>query len=1093
MTITVGKYTFGAWMRKGLGRAIDEKDTLGESNGTVIERASVGVEVGVNGQGVKKEFSLLGPGDLIGFIPQNVVRTEPRRGVMDFEPNYLPFVEFYDEDFIWRYTPAKAAGNRLRPWLALAVLEEESPNGPTEFSFEERKLPLPVLTVKSATSLPSPSQLWAWGHVHVNEGFEDATDFERFLESLETEDHPNADRIICRLTSPRRLKPNTPYSAFVVPTFETGRRAALQGGDPSGVPAQQPAWSSADKDVVLPVFYWWRFRTGENEDFESLVKLLEPRPVDRRVGIRDMDGEKPGWGLTAGTDIGQIDAPPATPPDPPLPLPKQSVIGLEGALKHPKMKSRPENVDVTKPFFGQLQGVLNFPEERRTNPATENLPVVSPPIYGEHHAIRHTVDTSRGDWLDFLNRDPRQRVPAGFGTRVIQGGQEGYVARAWQQVQKVLEANKKIRLINWAMRVSQAIYVNFAQQLEPAQKIVFFGPLLSKVRGSPTTLAHQMSESTLPPAAVSGAMRRLLRPRGPVGRRLGGADEDFSQAGLVEGMAGGELTAAPPKPVPGDLATDTEVAEQLPDAEPPAWLRPLLALGKLLPTLLALLFVLLLILAILTGAWLVFGLIALVVAVAAAAIFLFLRRSQEAAAVTDPAAAAAATAAAPPRPGFHLVEADPVVPPQGQPGSDVNSSPQATSGSPDAAHFTDFSSFTPAAGGRDSVEGHDFRHAAVALGERLALTVPEPELHPFDLGNAGAKLSKAVDPLVIFPLQLSTQVRFPFDPERLLEPEHLVPAMAYPDFDDAMYQGLRDISSDLLLPNIELIPQNTITLLLTNPPFIESYMVGLNTEFGKELLWREYPTDRRGSYFRQFWDVQGIIAPKSGEDPAELSERSKDITPIDTWLSNSDLGTHRNPKRGKGEQLVLTVRGELLKKYRPLIYAQKAHLYHDPEGHSHPSHEPVLAEVATEADIEKEIKFPVFKAQVDPDLRFFGFDMSLAEARGADDPQQEGDDWGYYFVIQQLPGEPRFGMDVSFEPDEDATTPITWDDLAWSLFSPAQEFIDVGVRPEAFAPGGSGEEIGQWGEDASRMASILFQKPVMIAVHAKEMLEGLEL
>ncbi|MGN6257346.1 MAG: hypothetical protein ACTHN3_06315 [Solirubrobacterales bacterium] len=1091
MTITVGRYTFGAWMRKGLGRAIEDGDTLGSSNGTLVERAITDVDVDVNGEGVKKKFALLGPGDVIGVNPQTVVRTEPHHWVTDFEPNYLPFVEFYDEDFIWRYTPAKAAGDRLRPWLALAVLEEESAAGPGEFELDEHQLPLPRITVKSAASLPSPSQVWAWGHVHVNEGFEGATDFERFLESLETEDHPNADRIVCRLTSPRHLKPNTPYSAFVVPTFETGRRAGLKQ-DPTGLPAQQPAWAPTDKDVVLPVYYQWRFRTGENEDFESLAKKLEPRPADHRVGIRDMDGEKPGWGIDVGTDIGHVDPPPATPPDPPPPPPRQSVIGLEGALKAPNMQSRPPKVDVTKLFLKELQEDLNLPEERRNNPATKDLPLVSPPIYGEHHALRHTVDVSREDWLDFLNRDPRQRVPAGFGTEVIQKGQEGYVARAWQQVQKVLEANKKIRLVKWAMQVSQAIYVNFAQQLEPAQKVVFFGPLLSKVRGSPTTLAHQMSESTLPPAAVSGAMRRLVRPRGPVGRRVGAADGGFSQAGLVQGMAAGELTAAPPKPVPGDLATDTEVSSQLSGSQLPPWLQSLLGSSGLLLALLALLLVIVFVLAVVTGAWLLFGLIALGLVAIAAAVFFLARRTQESEAVTDPAVAAAAAAAAPQRPDFHLVETDPVVPPAAEGSTDVTSSAQATSASSNAAHYTEFSSFTPSGSG-DSVEGRDFRHAAVALGERLGLTVPEPELHPFDLGNAGAKLSSAVDPLVVFPLQLSTQVRFPFDPEWLLEPEHLVPAMAYPDFDDPMYQGLRDVSSELLLPNIGLIPQNTVTLLLTNPPFIESYMVGLNTEFGKELLWREYPTDRRGSYFRQFWDVKGIIAAKTEEDPAELSERAKDITPIDTWESHTALGSHRNPKRGKGEHLVLTVRGELLKKYpNTLIYAQKAHLYHDSEGHPEPAHEPVLGEVASEKDIEEQIKFPVFKASVEPDVRFFGFDISAEEARGAEHPQQEGDDWGYYFVIQQLPGEPRFGMDVAFEPDEDATTPITWDDLAWDRFPPDQEFIDVGVGPSPFVPAGPGESSADWGKDASRMASILFQKPVMIAMHAKEMLEGLD-
>jgi hypothetical protein len=55
-------------------------------------------------------------------------------------------------------------------------------------------------------------------------------------------------------------------------------------------------------------------------------------------------------------------------------------------------------------------------------------------------------------------------------------------------------------------------------------------------------------------------------------------------------------------------------------------------------------------------------------------------------------------------------------------------------------------------------------------------------------------------------------------------------------FEDPMYEKQRDISSELLIPNLNLIPPNTISLLLTNPPFIESYMVGLNHEFGKELL-----------------------------------------------------------------------------------------------------------------------------------------------------------------------------------------------------------------------------------------------------------------
>ena len=71
--------------------------------------------------------------------------------------------------------------------------------------------------------------------------------------------------------------------------------------------------------------------------------------------------------------------------------------------------------------------------------------------------------------------------------------------------------------------------------------------------------------------------------------------------------------------------------------------------------------------------------------------------------------------------------------------------------------------------------------------------------------------------------------------------------MAYPEIDIPMYEPLKKLSDELFLPNLNLIPQNTITLLETNQSFIEAYMVGLNHEFARELLWREYPTDQRGS------------------------------------------------------------------------------------------------------------------------------------------------------------------------------------------------------------------------------------------------------
>ena len=884
----------------------------------------------MNAQPVHKDFALIGPGDILGIKKDNVVRTEPHDWVTDFEPNYLAFIEFYDEDFLWRYTPARAAGDRLRPWLVLAVLEEDSADYQGEFTRSDKRLPLPSITVQTTAVLPPCTQTWAWAHVHTNDSFPQETDFEKFLESLETPDHPNADRIICRLASPRHLKPNTPYGAFVVPAFETGRLAGL-GQDPKDVSAQKPAWADAPGTLELPVFYSWRFRTGENEDFESMVERLEPRPADSRVGIRNMDGELPGWGLTVGSDIGQI-----LPADE-----KQSVIGLEGALKAPTTKARPLAIDVTRPFFGQLAEVLNFPEKRRTSSATDNLPVVEPPIYGEHHAQQHTVDPTRNGWVHDLNRDPRHRVPAGFGVSVVRENQEGYVARAWAQVQKVLEANRIIRLAAYAMRASEAVYVNLAGTFAPENALVFFSPLLRKIRGSPTTLQHLVNTSTLAPAAVSGAMRRFVRPRGIIARRLGTAGATFTHGALVRGLADGRLTAAPAKQPAGDLVTDTTSVAQLPLSSTSSLPGSLIRYRWLV---LAIVLIVLVVVALVTGAWLPALIVALFVVVAFVALDAWARAHpgsadgvQGPASIVEPRAVAAEVQQAPPRPAFRFVETDPVAVPPSTGGTRFTTAVDASSTSPSAVRLSQVVSITPTSAGADTVEAKAFRTAAAMLEQRLSITVAEPTRARFDLANANAKLMAAVNPLAAFPRRVASVVQFAFDPGWLLEPEHLVPAMAYPDFDDPMYEKLRDISSELLLPNLELIPPNSITLLETNPEFIEAYLTGLNYEFGKELLWREYPTDQRGSYFRQFWDTRGVIAEPTGETPEVKSERSKDITPLDTWTSTSLLGTHRNPLRPSGKQVVLAVRGDLLKKYpNTLIYAQKAHLARDASGNPAP-------------------------------------------------------------------------------------------------------------------------------------------------------------
>ena len=81
------------------------------------------------------------------------------------------------------------------------------------------------------------------------------------------------------------------------------------------------------------------------------------------------------------------------------------------------------------------------------------------------------------------------------------------------------------------------------------------------------------------------------------------------------------------------------------------------------------------------------------------------------------------------------------------------------------------------------------------------------------------------------------------------------------------------------------MPPNTVSLLRTNRRFVEAFMAGLNHEFARELLWNEYPTDQRGSYFRQFWNVAGRVLAGALD-----AERLKDIKRIHDVVEDERIG-----------------------------------------------------------------------------------------------------------------------------------------------------------------------------------------------------------
>jgi hypothetical protein len=327
--------------------------------------------------------------------------------------------------------------------------------------------------------------------------------------------------------------------------------------------------------------------------------------------------------------------------------------------------------------------------------------------------------------------------------------------------------------------------------------------------------------------------------------------------------------------------------------------------------------------------------------------------------------------------------------------------------------------------------------------------------------------------------------------------------MAYPRIDLPMYEPLEKISTDLFCPNLHLVEQNSITLLETNQEFIEAYMVGLNHEMARELLWREYPTDQRGSVFRQFWDARGVLDTE-GLSADELRERLYDIPELHLWSKASDLGEHDNREvaGASEEELVLLIRGELLKKYpTAVIYAHRAAWQPKSDGTIDPSKERVLAKLTPAEEAEpprSKVRTPLYEAKVDPDCYFFGFDLTAEAAKGGTGAQPT-DDPGWFFVIKERPGEPRFGLDIEREAGEHLNT---FNDLAWSDAAGVDEGEHLpptlfGNVTLATPTADEGEKADQHTEDvdvnlaatsAARWAYLLYQAPVMVAVHAAEML-----
>ncbi|MEM7039103.1 MAG: hypothetical protein AAF570_19150, partial [Bacteroidota bacterium] len=261
-----------------------------------------------------------------------------------------------------------------------------------------------------------------------------------------------------------------------------------------------------------------------------------------------------------------------------------------------------------------------------------------------------------------------------------------------------------------------------------------------------------------------------------------------------------------------------------------------------------------------------------------------------------------------------------------------------------------------------------------------------------------------------------------------------------PQIDIPAYAPLVKLSGEYLLPNLDRIPDNSVSLAKVNRNFIEAYLTGMNHEMLRELMWREFPTTQQGTIFSYFWD--------HNDERAGGSAPSADIKNYADWDPNSEIGTHGLQEE---EGPVLVIRGELLRRYPDtVIYAAEL-------------------ELASGA-ITREV-YPTFSAKIDPDIVLLGFPEEL---NGVENP---GSTW--YFVFQERPGAPRFGLDV-LDPDAVLEPPLIPQDLNWGHVALENGHLHIAHPDNPGAP-------LEWGQNAAIMASLFYQDPVRVALHAPDL------
>lgn len=385
---------------------------------------------------------------------------------------------------------------------------------------------------------------------------------------------------------------------------------------------------------------------------------------------------------------------------------------------------------------------------------------------------------------------------------------------------------------------------------------------------------------------------------------------------------------------------------------------------------------------------------------------------------------------------------------------------------------------------------------AARTGSELLALVPEPfaatetftgfSVPVAEVGTIvpAAIVSEATRLLAALPLRKASRQ---LQGLRDAELETLDPIMRPPRVLSPLSSYVGEESLQFLIPNLEALGDNRCACFVENRAMIAAIFVGANAEMARELRWREFPTDMRGTVLGRFWP-----RPLAGPD-----ESDDDVLPLHTWAGAIDA----HFRGGPGPTIALVIRGDLVRRYPGLLAACNRQTI--PAGGQWKRDRGTTTPTS-------------WALRLGADAIAFGFDISADVIRAA-----LGE---FVFLLYEPTGRPRFGLDIAtyavrqarrnlvrapvgfplaaLDPGRRAArifpaavlgevptpvgpVPATTDDLSWEQMQLLPSgYIDFG-RAVAI---GDGSDVWGPSRDGGSIARATIQKPVCAVVPARKMM-----